>query len=59
MNKEYFKEQQYIKAKKRVKEIKGFYSHFLIYILVNIFISSIIRVMGCSIFKGYTWIRHC
>lgn len=42
MNKEYFKEQQYIKAKKRVKEIKGFYSHFLIYILVNIFISSII-----------------
>ena len=28
--------------KKRVKEIKGFYSHFLIYLIINIFISGII-----------------
>ena len=40
--KEYLKEQQYLNAKKRVKEIKGFYSHFLIYVIVNIFISGII-----------------
>ena len=42
MNKEYLKEQQYLKAKKRVKKIKGFYSHLFIYILINIFISGII-----------------
>ena len=40
--KEYLKEQQYLSAKKRVKEIKGFYSHLLIYVLINIFISGII-----------------
>jgi len=43
MEKEFLKEQQYLNAKKRVKEIKGFYSHFLIYyVLINIFISGII-----------------
>ena len=42
MEKEYLKEQQYLNAKKRVKEIKGFYSHFLIYLIINIFISGII-----------------
>lgn len=42
MNKEYLKEQKYLKAKKRVKKIKGFYSHLFIYILINIFISGII-----------------
>jgi hypothetical protein len=30
MEKEYLKEQQYLNAKKRVKEIKGFYSNFLV-----------------------------
>ena len=36
------------KAKKRVKELKGFYTHLTIYILVNTFISTmkIIRNMG-------------
>ena len=42
MEKEFLKEQQYLNAKKKVKEIKGFYSHFLIYVLINIFISGII-----------------
>ena len=42
MEKEYLEEQQYLSAKKRVKEIKGFYSHLLIYVLINIFISGII-----------------
>lgn len=35
-------QQQYIRAKKRVKDIKGFYVHFLVYVLVNIFISCVI-----------------
>ena len=30
MDKEYLKEQQYLKAKKSVKKIKGFYSHLYI-----------------------------
>ncbi len=35
-------------AKKRVEEIKGFYTHLIIYILVNIFL--LLAAMG--IFKG-------
>ena len=31
-------EQKYIRAKKRVKAIKGFYVHLTIYILVNLFL---------------------
>ena len=42
MEKEYLKEQQYLNAKKRIKEIKDFYSHFLVYLIINIFISCII-----------------
>ena len=42
MEKDYIKEQQYLKAKKRVKDIKGFYSHLSVYVIVNIFISGII-----------------
>jgi len=42
MNQDYIKEQQYLKAKKRVKDIKGFYSHLSVYIVINIFISGII-----------------
>ncbi len=29
----------YLKAKKRVDEIKGFYMHLIVYVLVNLFIS--------------------
>ena len=48
MEKEFLKEQQYLNAKKRVKEIKGFYSHFLIYVIINIFISGVI-IFGLSL----------
>lgn len=34
--------QNYIRAKKRVKEIKGFYIHLIVYVLINIFLSGII-----------------
>ncbi|MDJ0646253.1 MAG: 2TM domain-containing protein [Flavobacteriaceae bacterium] len=33
------KSDSYLKAKKRVDEIKGFYMHLIVYILVNLFIS--------------------
>lgn len=32
------KEQKYLRAKKRVKKVKGFYVHFAVYIAVNVFI---------------------
>ncbi|MBT8317017.1 MAG: 2TM domain-containing protein [Lutibacter sp.] len=37
-NNNYTKEQQYVRAKKKVKSIKGFYSHLLVYLVVNGFI---------------------
>lgn len=42
MERDFTKEQSYIKAKKRVKAIKGFYIHLIVYVLVNIFISGIV-----------------
>jgi ABC-type multidrug transport system fused ATPase/permease subunit len=42
MDTNFIQEQEYIKAKKKVKKIKGFYIHLIVYILVNIFISGII-----------------
>ena len=42
MNQDYQKEQQYIRAKKKVKQIKGFYSHLSAYVIINICISGII-----------------
>jgi hypothetical protein len=45
-NKEYQKEQAYIRAKKRVKEIKGFYWHAFWYVAVNIFLISMIVSNG-------------
>lgn len=42
MNQNFLQEQNYIKAQKRVKEIKGFYIHLIVYIVVNIMISGVI-----------------
>jgi len=44
MENKYIEEQRYLKAKKRVKNIKGFYGHFISYILVNIFLSIMIII---------------
>tara|TARA_B110000503_G_scaffold132653_1_gene208819 strand:- start:813 stop:1130 length:318 start_codon:yes stop_codon:yes gene_type:complete len=42
MQQDFIQEAKFIRAKKRVKAIKGFYVHFMVYILANIFISGII-----------------
>ncbi|WP_159948415.1 2TM domain-containing protein [Polaribacter septentrionalilitoris] len=42
MQQDFRQEQNYIKAKKRVKDIKGFYIHLTVYIIINIFISGVI-----------------
>lgn len=35
----YSKEERYLRAKKRVDSLKGFYGHFASYVIVNTFIS--------------------
>ncbi|MEE9407296.1 MAG: 2TM domain-containing protein [Polaribacter sp.] len=42
MQQDFTKEASFIRAKKRVKAIKGFYVHLIVYILVNIFISGVV-----------------
>ena len=42
MENNYTKEQQYLRAKKRVKDIKGFYSHLSVYIIINVGLSCVI-----------------
>ena len=42
MQRDFTEEQKYIRAKKRVKAIKGFYIHLTVYVLVNIFISGVV-----------------
>lgn len=39
MESDYYNEEKYKRAKKRVKEIKGFYWHLFWYLVVNIFIT--------------------
>ena len=42
MDNRFNQEDSFIRAKKRVKAIKGFYVHFIVYVLTNILISGII-----------------
>ncbi|WP_439127398.1 2TM domain-containing protein [Polaribacter sp.] len=42
MQEDFIQEQNYVRAQKRVKELKGFYIHLIVYILVNLFLSGII-----------------
>jgi len=37
-NENYTEEQKYIRAKRKVKAIKGFYVHFTVYLVVNAFL---------------------
>jgi hypothetical protein len=41
-DREIVEERKYLRAKKRVEKMKGFYIHFAVYIIVNLFLSSII-----------------
>jgi hypothetical protein len=42
MEQNFIQEDSYLRAKKRVKDIKGFYIHLIVYIVINIFISGVI-----------------
>lgn len=56
MDQNYYQEQQYLKAKKKVQDIKGFYSHLTVYIIINIFISGII-IYGLSHDDDYDFMQ--
>lgn len=47
----FLKEEAYLRAVKRVKEIRGFYTHLVVYLLVNIFL---IGAMGY--FSGFVYV---
>ncbi|MGK0414080.1 MAG: hypothetical protein ACJA1B_002300 [Polaribacter sp.] len=55
MENSYIEEQEYIKAKKKVKEIKDFYMHLAAYILVNIVLTTIFIVGNIN--NGDTFIE--
>lgn len=42
--KNYSEEELYLQARKKVEKIKGFYVHFAVYIVINIFLLTIIAV---------------
>ncbi|WP_036821248.1 2TM domain-containing protein [Polaribacter sp. Hel1_85] len=42
MDNKFIQEDSFLRAKKRVKAIKGFYVHLIVYVLVNIFISGVV-----------------
>ena len=54
---DYSKEERYIRAKKKVEKIKGFYWHFAIYLIVCLFVSTskIIRniIGGGDFFESF------
>ena len=48
------KEAQYLSAKKRITELKEFYIHFCVYVVVNIFLSVAQIVDGITEDKSFT-----
>ena len=44
----FLREDAYLRAKQRVKKIKGFYSHLAVYLIINTFIIGIIVINGNS-----------
>jgi hypothetical protein len=44
-------QQQYERAKKRVEEIKGFYSHLFVYILIN----AVLLLINIITSRGHWW----
>lgn len=49
----YSQEQKYLKAKKRVEELKSYYLHLVIYVLINIFVS--VRKISRNLNNGETF----
>jgi len=55
MEKNYAQAERYLQAQKKVKEIKDFYQHLMIFILVSI----ILIVINLMTSPGYLWFVWC
>jgi hypothetical protein len=51
-------DQKYIRAKKRVEELKAYYWHLAAYIIVNIFLSTVQIIDGITESKTFTEIFY-
>ncbi len=58
MEKSNLEEQKFIRAKKRVKAIKGFYSHFAVYLAVNIFIIAARMISDGGMEELWDWTTY-
>ena len=52
-NRDFRNEEAYLRAKKRVDAISGFYWHFAIYIIVNVFLILLIGFNSGDGFRGF------
>jgi len=52
-NSDFQKEDAYLRAEKRLKELKGFYSHAFIYVLINLILISMIAYNSDGDFWNY------
>lgn len=52
-DKDYRKEEAYLRAKKRVEAIVGFYWHLAAYVIVNVFLIILIGVNASEGFRGF------
>lgn len=55
LEKQYLKEEAYLRAKEKVKKIMGFYWHLASYIIVNLFIIIVIVTNGGKLFSFGTF----
>lgn len=53
LERDYRKEEAYLRAKKRVEAISGFYWHLTSYVIVNIFLILIIAMNTSTGFRGF------
>jgi hypothetical protein len=50
----HFEEQKYILAKRKVEELKGYYTHLAIYVVLNLFLSGAQIIDGITENKSFT-----
>lgn len=52
---QYYREEAYLRAQRKVKKLVGFYWHAASYLVVNMFILGILLASGVSLWSFATW----
>jgi hypothetical protein len=55
MENNHLEEQKYLRAQKRVKAIKGFYVHLIVYIIVNLFLILLMAIPSGNWHVFFEW----